>query len=615
MKKRLLGILLVLSMLVSSVAILASCGKEDPTPAPSGVTNPEDAILTPIGPDNTSKVTATLTADTLTGVLDAFKGAYDEAPELDINELIKDVNLYGKYGETAVSVKDGYISTGNTVIGFKDGHALRVENGSVVEIEQIVDGATDEQVDAYYNMITEEIAAIIATGHLPEITSADLYRSAEWYFFTDSYISRLVKGAFYLIYEMESEQPITVMEKAQFDSMIDTYLDAIKIKIGFAAEGEAINGVLLSVKVKDIAALTDGMEDAPSGSVALRIEAKLAKDLKALNYVKESIDVDIKDMVEAEVDYSLVYANDKVTLNFEAEGESMGQGYEADVNATLAIGENGIPGELKVNTDVKVADVRLNTRSFHGDRDYYEIYAKGDLTVKANATLDLSKLAGSGKVLDAKVTLATSNVSLVAEGYRFDEQGNETPITSSEVLEQFDHAEQEEVKNVDEFNFTASAALTTEDGAGVASVTYAPKGAEAMTFELELAVNSDKAVAPSDEIKDLIANYDLSADPESPEPASPYRAYYEKASVLAQEGLILSELGAEDLADNGAVAAFSLSDRTGMSSLYAYEFATADEANACYEASQSLTSRGMKVMINGCVVIYGTEDLFTAITE
>ena len=533
MKKKILSLLLVLCMLVSSFAMLVACQKEEEKPK------------TPAG-GKEEKVAALLTADSAKNLIADLRDTVVETAqkEIDYKALIEDINLYAEVEEETFSIKDGYIVVEDPyyagdeklidrfVIGIKDAMLVGVENGVATGHESLeTPPLPTEQIDAMIDEAYAAIDMVVAQGLFLEITKNDIEFKDGWYCIKESYIANAIMNVVekMMAAEMpegevapEMEEQMNAM-KAQMQTMIDAALAQADIIIGFAMDGDKLNGLKIAVKAADLDSIVSSISPEAAGmmtgSIEMSIEAKLTADLSTFSYIDISADMDATqngvEMVE-KFDFRVEYANNtfKITADIDMnvagdpEHGVAAQDFDIELEIALSHDAEGVPTLLKVNADALIKGIEVSEG--HGQYQVggikvTDIYAEGvgDLAVSAEAVIDFTKLAGSGEVVKANFTMATSNVTIKAHADYVD--GVE--ITEQMLIDSLTEEQKAQLITPDEYNGTMSASLVTEGGEGTFTATADGANSDPQTITVDVAINSTKAVEATQAEKDAVANY------------------------------------------------------------------------------------------------------------
>ncbi len=524
MKKKLLSILLVLCMLVASFAVLASCEKDDKDKKPGG----DPAIDAKKG-----KIVTLLTADSLKGIVaDVIEAAGEVAgTEFDPAALLEDVNVYGAFGGNSLAIKDGGLvavdGTDRFALTFKDGNLLLLENGVVTqhiplsfEIPEVDDlGAMTEEINAAIDM---------AMSFVPAITVADIEYKDGWFCFTEAYLAKAVKDTIAKQFAVPEGYEPTADElaamQAQLEAMngmVDTLFASVDVTIGFAIDGEAINGFKVAVAVADLAALAGAMMPEPmsddmtvadlmSGKIEVSLEAKLSADLSKFAYFDVYADMDATvegTNAKETFDVRVEYANNTLTTSVDIDFTLPEQDF--DITATLALAHdaNNVPTVFTADVDVALKGMQVSTADGYYGEVPVEAYGFGDVTLTADVLIDLTKLAGSGKVIDADVTLATSNVVIKT----YVNEDVIPGITEEMIIASLPEDMKAELLNPETLNGAFGVELTTENGAGKLTATMG----EDNSIEVDIAVNAEGTVALNQAEKDAVEAYVPAENPEN----------------------------------------------------------------------------------------------------
>lgn len=525
MKKKILSLLLVLCMLVSSFAMLVACQKEEEKPK------------TPAG-GKEEKVAALLTADSAKNLIADLRDTVVETAqkEIDYKALVEDINVYADLGEETFSIKDGYIVVEDPyyagdeklidrfVIGIKDAMLVGVENGVATGHESLeTPPLPTEQIDAMIEEVNAAIDMVVAQGLFLEITKNDIEFKDGWYCIKESYIANAIMNVVekMMAAEMpegevapEMEEQMNAM-KTQMQTMIDAALAQADIIIGFAMDGDKLNGLKIAVKAADLDSIVSSIspDDAGmmTGSIEMSIEAKLTADLSTFSYIDISADMDATQngvrMVE-KLGFRAEYANNtfKITADIDMQVEEN----VFDIAAEIALSHDaeGVPTLLKIKADAVLEGIEVSEASGVyqvGGMPVTNIYAEGvgDLTVSAEAVIDFTKLAGSGEAI--KVDFATSTANVVIETYA--DNAEAYGITEQMILDSLGEERLAELNKPESLNGKIEASLDTEGGEGTLSATMTDKNGDTQSVSIEVAVNSGKALVPTQAEKDAIANY------------------------------------------------------------------------------------------------------------
>ena len=525
MKKKILSLLLVLCMLVSSFAMLVACQKEEEKPK------------TPAG-GKEEKVAALLTADSAKNLIADLRDTVVETAqkEIDYKALIEDINLYAEVEEETFSIKDGYIVVEDPyyagdeklidrfVIGIKDAMLVGVENGVATGHESLETPLPTEELDAMIEEVNAAIDMVVAQGLFLEITKNDIEFKDGWYCIKESYIANAIMNVVekMMAAEMPEGEVAPEMEeqmndmKAQMQTMIDAALAQADIIIGFAMDGDKLNGLKIAVKADDLDSIVSMIspDDAGmmTGSIEMSIEAKLTADLSTFSYIDISADMDATqngvEMVE-KLGFRAEYANNtfKITADIDMQVEE--NVFDIAAEISLAHDAEGVPTLLKIKADAVLEGIEVSEAPGVyqvGGMPVTNIYAEGvgDLTVSAEAVIDFTKLAGSGEAVKANLTMSTANV-VVGAYAEYIPDGVE--ITEEMMLASLSEGQMAELRTPESLNGTMSASLVTEGGEGTLSATMTDKNGDTQSVSVEVAVNSGKALVPTQAEKDAIANY------------------------------------------------------------------------------------------------------------
>ena len=536
MKKKLLSLLLVLCMLLASFSMLVACQTEDEDEDPAGST--VDVAK------KTDKLVSLLTADTLKDIVAEVKDAYLAAPELDVQELLKDVNVHADYEGNTVSMKDGYLVVvdaedgDRNVIGFKDGYAINAENGVAEDCEQIIYNISNEEFLQYVEMVNgmiDEYSAM-AAEIIPAITKSDIEYKNGWFCIKESYLKKVAMNVLPMVMgggeaapmDAAAEQPDM---EAMMEQMIDGILAQVDITIGLALDGEAINGFKLAVAANDLETLVTSISpDAAgfmSGSVSMNIEAKLTADLSAFHYFDVTANMDSVQndvAVKEDLDVRIEYANNTMTVDADIFMDAADQKFDIEGRVSLAHDADMMPTVLTANAKVILANQQINyaSGSYQIGSSSHSIYAYGyaDMAIEANVFVDFGALAGSGKVVDVTVKSSTSNEYIEARPVTFgyydeekDEYIEEVIVSAEDVEKSLTDEMKAKLNDYSEANFNLTAGLTTANGEGTFTATM-KSGENEQTVAVEIAVNTNKALAATDAEKQAIAEFDVTINRE-----------------------------------------------------------------------------------------------------
>lgn len=512
-------------MLVASFAVLASCDTEDKDKKPGG----DPAVDAKKG-----KIVTLLTAESLKGIVADVVEAAGEVAGADIDPavLLEGVNVYGAFGGKSLAIKDGglvaFDGTDRFALTFKDGNLLFLENGVVTqhvplsfEIPESDDlGAMTEQINAAIDM---------AMSFVPAITVADIEYKDGWFCFTEAYLAKAVKDTIAKQFTVPegyepSEEELAEMQ-AQLEAMtgmVDTLFASVDVTIGFAIDAEAINGFKVAVDVDDLAALAGAMMPEPmsddmtaadlmSGKIEVSLEAKLSADLSKFAYVDIYADMDVtaegENMTET-FDVRAEYANNTLTTSVDIDFTLPEQDF--DITATLALAHdaNNVPTVFTADVDVALKGMQVSTANGYYDEVPVDAYGFGDVAVTADVLIDLTKLAGSGKVIDADLTLATSNV--VIKAYVSDDLAA-LGVTEAMIVDSFTEEQKDILLNPETLNGAISVDFITENGEGIINLSVGEVG----TIGIEVAVNAEDTVALNQAEKDAVEAYVPAENPEN----------------------------------------------------------------------------------------------------
>lgn len=522
MKKKILSLLLVLCMLVSSFAMLVACQKEEEKPK------------TPAG-GKEEKVAALLTADSAKNLIADLRDTVVETAqkEIDYNALLSEFNLYAEVEGEKYSIKDGYIvyedddkapNNDRFVMGIKDAMLVCVENGVATDHESLeTPPLPTEQIDAMIEEVNAAIDMVVAQGLFLEITKNDIEFKDGWYCIKESYIANAIMNVVekMMAAEMpegevapEMEEQMNAM-KTQMQTMIDAALAQADIIIGFAMDGDKLNGLKIAVKAADLDSIVSSISPEAAGmmtgSIEMSIEAKLTADLSTFSYIDISADMDATqngvEMVE-KFDFRVEYANNtfKITADIDMQVEE--NVFDIELEIALSHDAEGVPTLLKIKADAVLKGIEVSKASgsyqIAGMR-VTDIYAKGtgDLTVSAEAVIDFTKLAGSGEAI--KVDFAMSTANVVIETYADNAEAYD--ITEQKILDSLGEERLAELNKPERYNGKIEASLDTDGGEGTLFATMTDKNGDPQSVSVEVAVNSGKALVPTQAEKDAIANY------------------------------------------------------------------------------------------------------------
>ena len=443
---------------------------------PGDPSDPSDPGTKPERPDEDDEYLASvLTPDTLKDVIKEAINEYKSMPELDLTEMLADVNIHADYQGNTVSMKDGYLVVvdrdynDRTVIGYKDGYLLRLENGAVEEHEKIYEILSNEELTDVEEQLAAFIDAVVETGYLPTVTAGDVEYDGEWYSLSRSYVERFIKGAFALIVVAEgsgSSDGAPTEEEIidQANALIDAALKYVDVEIAFAIDGDEVNGVKFVVETKDIESLIKAMlaqagadpseaEGIPSGRLAIGFEAKLSADLSVIEYseLHVSADISARDQgIEFGCDSVITYRDGGINASLAYRQRTPEN--QVDIDAELQYNDGSLYADgcieylddsysfdftldsLTVTFDEQLVPVSLNVRgAYNGYGEWYDsdydreyqvssdymthstwVYLSSvcDRSETFDISVDLGNLDATGEVINATITSSVTNVRL-----------------------------------------------------------------------------------------------------------------------------------------------------------------------------------------------------------
>ncbi len=516
MKRRLLSLLLAISLVFSITGVLSACGDQDDNPSGTVTPNPEDTVLTPVGADKSEDLVTTLTSTELSAIIAAVGESLKNSTVPDVGEMIKDVDLYANVpavGST-LSIKGGYITSTNgtsqSVVAFKDGYMITVEDDQL-SAEAILpdDGTKTEEALA---MVQAIVSAVEEIGLLPAPEKGDLYRSAEWYFFTDAYVEKFVKNAAYtyfmLMSESETAPELTEEVKAELDALVTPILEAFnKIKLGFSMDGEAINGIILSVQIGDFTKLGENIAPA---SARVRIEAKTLADLTGPDYFK--LDTKLTSQGQGEkseialdalVDFDYPSKNEiKLNTALNLGVDMNGGKIKAAATSSFAVSaDGGVKADLKATVDTNMMSVDSNSVVSENWDAYVQSYCDAKITV--SASLDSANLAKDGKIFTTNVDVITSNPRIEVTSISSD---GEMP-TDSEILAVLGEEEKADMLDISDMNVKGQISFSVIGKTAKLAISTFNEGEWVETMAIDFEIDSTKTTLPSEAVQEMINSF------------------------------------------------------------------------------------------------------------
>ncbi len=575
MKKKLLALLLVLCLAMTSFAVLTACGDDDKssTEDNTGAETPDDGT---IGGGNISEaevVVDDLASISIPGLIDAIKEGYTElpsSPEVNITDMLSEINAYVDLPtiDSSISVKDGYVTIknsedGNMYVGInKDFCMVMVsEDGEVYEAEELIpsEALSDisnvgDDFQDLIDMVEYYVDLIFELGYLPAISADDLVYQNGWYCISDAYASELAKGVLYTAYSFY-EAELSENDMLEIDQMVDEMLTAIDVTIGFAVDEGNICGILVAVSVADTE-VAFGV----AGSASASIEAKLdyVNGVAIFDCFKVDADINIPDAeIDIDADLSIVASYGEggavaldtvvnadvkvdgisvaggitIALNCASDG-SISTEINADVN-TRDYWESSYDGNVYDYTyaysldfsaafDQYLMPVSFNASGSYETNEYYLGYyynsnnstyvsadTYGDLKVEFEIDASVDRENSSAEITaNMKSELSNPHVDHVYVNiYNSDYEGQEDTIKQETIAMLTNNSEYAYMFDTAEGNFSVEASLTIDGNDASLSVSHTDAEAYKSTFTATAELGSELAVAPSDDIKDVIQSY------------------------------------------------------------------------------------------------------------
>ncbi len=492
----------------------------------------------------------------VTELLEEIKIQYNETPELDLDALLRYFDLYVNVPtyKTEVSVKGGYVTlkdeNGSTYIGFKDGNMIMAAGGQVVGAEQMLPptvSAPSESIDATFEMLEEYIGGMLDS--LPAITAEDLTLEDGWFILSNEYNKELVKAVTAIVYPIFAEGEVTDDMLDGVLAKIDTAFESADIKLGFAMDGDYINGFMLSVSAEG----TDEKTGA-TAVVSAYAELKLSADMQRLETAVANVQMNIAEPDEPDIEakleasvvptynadgtYTLVsgmqfYGKEgdltvfdfRVNKNSEYNENGMATKTELsvlmlegnvtilDLGAELEYGYNdaGAPISISANVNASMDEFTVNSMSVYvpdgqGGGNYAEVEAVAEFNLELVFEASFGDVANGNAVLDFDVKATASNPKLVAEDLL--NEKNEVIVSSEVILGCVSSYEREELLDVSGSNIDAELGFSMTGGDGKLTFTLKDEDGFSQSLEVDVAVNSDKSKLPPRDIISLIQNYD-----------------------------------------------------------------------------------------------------------
>ncbi len=462
-----------------------------------------------ISDSKTENLVNKLTGTSISELLAEIKERYENAPVLDINALLEGVNLYAEVPaeKTFVSVNGGYVTVtdenGDMYIGLSKGHMVYVSGGQIVNSEQVLPDGLGElsgDLDQTIAMIEEMVNSILALNYLPEIEAEDFVSEDGWFFLTDSYIEELAKGIVYVVYTMTEETELTAEMKAQLDARVEQMLAEVDLKIGLAMDGDNINGVILSLSIKDSEAFEI------TGSVDIAVEAKLSADLTKFDYFEVALDINDTENGLREVitlSSNAKYNNDgscviESTITADIQESEYITNFNAQAKA--AFNADGLPTSVEFTADVFTNGNDLGGTSISTENGYAYIRGKSDSRITISLNADLASIESGNANAAFSMNMVSSNARLVVDHI--------SGITEAEALAMISEEERARILDLYDSNGGVTVEIKAADNKGVINITYTDGDGKLKRMSINAELNSDKAQLPPEAVIELIKGFE-----------------------------------------------------------------------------------------------------------
>ena len=432
----LLAMILCFSMLLTACGDAAKNDKDKAKEEETGDVDEKQIIIDSIAAFNIKNIVDTVLSSLEsgnTGNMNEMVGQLFDMIKATNAEANMNLTIDGETGNIYAGIKDGIFQGHATNIDGEDGKVYVIvnENGllgfnSMSNGSFEIDGITDfnqylfaddsmsmvmDQINA---ILTDEVMNVLGEFKLPELKKEDLTKEGDFYYISNSYYGKVVEAAFDLVVDfMEAAGMADALpSKAEMDAvlgMVDGVVEALNLKVGFAAGNSSICGFAISadVNINDLAAYFGGSSDVEAmpteekpSTVKVSLEALCTKDLKAPKYFHAAADINV-------------------------EGASI----DVSANVDAILGNNNEFKGLDVKVSADVLDVVLSTYSDIADEygSYYYTKIFGDVNVSFEGKIDISDLDS----INAKLAEFDLNVAAIAtDAKSYDDYGQEYEITS-----------------------------------------------------------------------------------------------------------------------------------------------------------------------------------------
>ena len=244
------------------------------------------------------------------------------------------------------------------------------------------------------SVLTPDVKNVLSEFRFPELTKNDLTKDGDFYYINSSYYSKAAEQILNLIVDVMKASGATadVPTGAEFDSMlamVNGVIEALNLKIGFAAGDSEICGFAISADVDINELMTyfegDVEEETPMPASEMKQTAKVSlealstADLKAPKYIHFDMNVAVDDIE--------VSASAKLDAILKNKNEIKGATIDASV-------------------DIKNISVAYESEYNEIKESYIATQVYGDMNISLKGTVDFSDSEKAGaKIVDLKFAI------------------------------------------------------------------------------------------------------------------------------------------------------------------------------------------------------------------